>query len=368
MKRELKNVILLASLAVVVASCGSSTQPINAAKSYKTVAIEPVTSEVSTPYTASIRGSQSVEIRPQVTGVITNILIEEGAKIKRGQRLFIIDQTPYRAALDVAEAAVKSAEAGVATAQLNAESGESLYADQIISQNELLQLQNTLATAEATLAQAVAQRVNAANDLSYTVITSPVDGVAGMIDYRVGALVSSSITDPLVSVTNNDTMYAYFSMSESQLLTLSRASGSTEAMMKAMPKVKLTLRDDSDYDLLGCVDAISGTVERTTGSVRLRAKFANPNGVLRDGGSGRVTITDVMEDVIVIPQIATYEIQDKMFVYKVIDGKARSSQITIYPYDDGQTFIVTSGVEVGDQIIAEGAGLVREGAEVVSVK
>ncbi|MFI3306005.1 MAG: efflux RND transporter periplasmic adaptor subunit [Rikenellaceae bacterium] len=368
MKRELRSVILLASLAVIATSCGTSTQPTNAVKSYKTVTIESVDSGVSTPYTASIRGSQSVEIRPQVTGVITDILIEEGAKIKKGERLFIIDQTPYRAALDVAEASVKSAEASVATAQLNADSGESLYDDQIISQNELLQLQNTLATAEATMAQAVAQRVNAANDLSYTVIKSPVNGVAGMIDYRVGSLVSSSIADPLVNVTNNDTMYAYFSMSESQLLTLSRASGSTEAMMKAMPKVKLTLRDGSDYDQLGCVDAISGTVDRSTGSVRLRAKFTNPNGVLRDGSSGRVIITDVMEDAIVIPQVATYEIQDKMFVYKVVDGKARSSQISIYPYDNGQTFVVTSGVEVGDEIIAEGAGLVREGTEVVSVK
>ncbi len=364
MRRGFQTITLIAALAIAATSCRNTTAMSTAAKNYKTITIEPSTSEVSTPYTASIRGSQYVDIRPQVSGTITEILIDEGATIKRGQRLFTIDQTPYRAALEVAKANVTSAEASVATAKLNAESGEELFAESVISQNELLQLQNSLSTAEAALALAAAQLTNAENNLSYTKITSPVDGVAGMIDYRVGALVNSSIATPLVSVTNNDTMYGYFSMSESQMLTLSRLNGSAEEMIESMPGVKLILRDGSTYDQLGEVDAISGTIERSTGSIRLRAKFANPDGVLRDGGSGRIVITEKMDSVIVIPQVSTYEIQDKMFVYKVVDGKATSSQITTLPYDDGVSFIVTSGIEPGDVIIAEGAGLIREGTKV----
>ncbi|MFI3289992.1 MAG: efflux RND transporter periplasmic adaptor subunit [Rikenellaceae bacterium] len=364
-RKTFMGVALLVSLSVM-SSCGnsSSSQAQQSTKSYKTLNLTLSSADLQQKYTASIQGEQFVDIRPQVSGVITQILIEEGARIKAGQTLFIIDQAPYKAALDVASANVKSAEASVETAKINAKSGEELFRESVISKAELSVLKNSLAIAEAALALAVAQESSAKNDLSYTVIKSPVDGVAGMISYRVGALVSSSITDPLVSVSDNNNMYAYFSMSESQILTMAQGGDPTQSLIEQMPEVELILNNGTRYSHKGDVDAISGVVNRSTGAVSIRATFPNPERLLRDGGSGTVIVPTHQDSVIVIPKVATYELQNKIFAYRVIDGKASSAEITIYPLDNGQEYIVTSGLNVGDRIIAEGAGLVREGTSV----
>ncbi|MFR9523061.1 MAG: efflux RND transporter periplasmic adaptor subunit [Rikenellaceae bacterium] len=358
------------ALSLLLTSCGQSatTSRGKSAKAHQTMAIALSDTEIETRYSAAIRGQQYVDIRPQVTGQITQILINEGSQVKKGQSLFIIDQVPYQAALDVAKANVKSAQAGVATAKLNAQSNEELYGEGVISNTELQISRNTLLSAEAALALAQAQETSAKSDLSYTIVKSPVDGVAGMIAYRVGALVSSSITDPLVSVSNNDNMYAYFSLSESQILSLTQQSGSTEALLETMPAVELILNNGTIYSHKGSIDAISGTIDRTTGSVSMRAAFENPEKILRDGGSGSIVLSEVREDVIMIPKIATFEIQNKIFAYRVIDGKAVSTEIKVFGQNNGQEFIVESGLEVGDVIIAKGAGLVGEGEAVAATK
>lgn len=355
----------IASIAIAFAapSCKDSGKP-QSTKNYKTLTIAESNTTVSNRYTASIRGEQFVDIRPQVSGVITKIAISEGAKITKGQTLFIIDQVPYQAALDVAIANVSSAKSAVATAKLNAESGKFLFDENVISDNELQVLQNTLLSAEASLALANAQETMARNDLSYTVIKSPVDGVASMINYRVGALVSSTIDNPLVSVSNNNQMYAYFSISESALLSLIEASGSTENLIKEMEDVTLILNNGHTYTHKGKIDAISGVIDSSTGSVGMRAVFDNPDQMLRDGGNGSLVITTPYNNVIVIPKVATYEIQNMTFVYKIVDGKTFATQIEVLPNDNGQEFIVSGGIEVSDIIIAEGAGLLREGTEV----
>lgn len=362
---SLKKLLLLATCAVAV-SCGGSYDAVETTpKNYKLLTVETKDTVVPSQFPASIRGVQYVDIRPQISGVITKVLYQEGANVKKGEALFVIDQIPYQAALDVAVANVKSAESSVATAKLNADSGEELFAEGVISENELLVLKNTLATAEAAYTLAEAQRKIAESNLSYTIVTSPVDGVAGMTDYHIGAYVSPT-SDAMVSVTNNSDMYAYFSMSESQILALSREYGSAKGLASKLPKVELMLNDGELYELGGVVDAISGVVEQSTGSIGLRAKFSNPEMMLRDGGSGRVIIKTPHENVIVIPKVATYEIQNKTFVYKVIDGVAKSAMITINPNNDGYEYIVTSGIEVGDVIIGEGAGLVREGTVITN--
>lgn len=348
-------------------SCNQATQQVaGGAKEYKTLTVINGQSDIDARYSASIRGEQFVDIYPQVSGVITQILVKEGAQITKGQPLFIIDQVPYKAALAVAEANVKSAVASVATAKLNADNARELRKESVISENELRITLNSLAEAEASLALAEAQKLSARNDLSYTTVSSPVDGVASMIPYRVGALVSSSISSPLVSVSDNDNMYAYFSMSESQLLALTRAVGSADSLMASMDKVALILNDGERYEHLGEIDAISGTIDRTTGTVGMRAKFSNPEKMLRDGGSGSVIITTQMTNTIVIPKIATFEIQNKLFAYKIIDGKTTSTQLKVYPYNNGKEYVVEGGLDLGDVIIAEGAGLLREGTQVTN--
>lgn len=322
------------------------------------------TRTLSQSYTAVINGQQSVEIRPQVSGTITQVCIAEGAKVKKGQTLVIIDQVPYKAALETAVANVKSAEASVGTARLTANSKEQLFKEKVVSDFDLQTARNSLLQAEATLAQAKAEEVNARNNLSYTEVKSPVDGVSGMLPYRVGALVDASITTPLTTVSDDEEMYVYFSMTESQILSLIRQYKTLDEALKQMPEVELKLSDGLTYAHKGRIDAISGTIDTSTGAVSLRATFPNPEHMLRNGGSGTVIFPYVKENVLIIPQEATYEIQDKIFVYKVIDGKAASSQVTVFPINDGKEYIVEDGIKEGDTIIAEGAGLVQEGTVV----
>ena len=352
---------LLTGLTLV--SCGKE-QGTAATANYKTMEVSRADRMLSRSFTAVVNGRQSVEIRPQVSGTITKVCISEGALVKKDQPLFIIDQVPYQAALQTAEASVKSAEAAVATAKLTAESKEQLFKENVVSAFDLQTAKNAQMEAEAALALAEAQRVDAANNLSYTVVKSPVDGVASMIPYRVGALVSSSIATPLVTVSDGSEMYVYFSMTENQVLAMSRKDGNLVNAMENMPEVELKLSDGTMYNHKGKVDAMSGTIDKTTGAVSVRATFPNPDGILRDGGSGVVVMPYAMDSVIVIPQEATYELQDKVFVYKVIDGKTSSAVVDVYPINNGTEYIVENGLSVGDVIIAEGAGLVKEGIAV----
>ena len=329
--------------------------------SYKTLVVGPADRTLSRQFTASIKGRQSVEIRPQVSGTITQVCINEGAKVEKGQPLFVIDQVPYQAALETAVANVKSAEASVANARMTVDSKQVLYDNKIISDFDLQTSRNALQEAEAALAQAKAQETNARNDLSYTVVKSPVDGVTGMLPYRVGALVDASISEPLATVSDDAEMYVYFSMTENQILALVRQYGTLDETLKHMSDVELLLSDGQPYAHKGKVDAISGTIDSGTGAVSLRATFPNPERMLRNGGNGTVVFPYVRDSVLVIPQEATYEIQDKIFAYRVVDGKATSTQITVFPVNDGQEYIVEQGLAVGDTIVAEGAGLLQEG-------
>ena len=329
--------------------------------SYKTLVVGPADRTLSRQFTASIKGRQSVEIRPQVSGTITQVCINEGAKVEKGQPLFVIDQVPYQAALETAVANVKSAEASVANARMTVDSKQVLYDNKVISDFDLQTSRNALQEAEAALAQAKAQETNARNDLSYTVVKSPVDGVTGMLPYRVGALVDASISEPLATVSDDAEMYVYFSMTENQILALVRQYGTLDETLKHMPDVELLLSDGQPYAHKGKVDAISGTIDSGTGAVSLRATFPNPERMLRNGGNGTVVFPYVRDSVLVIPQEATYEIQDKIFAYRVVDGKATSTQITVFPVNDGQEYIVEQGLAVGDTIVAEGAGLLQEG-------
>lgn len=353
----------LAFILTLCVSCKERTsQPMGG--DYKTMDITLSSRMLHSDFPATIQGKQDVKIYPQISGLITRICIREGADVKKGQTLFVIDQTPYKAALETAEANVESAEANVATAQMTADSKEELFRENVISNFDLQQARNTLRSAKASLAQARAELTNARNNLSYTEIKSPVDGTAGMSPYRIGALVSPSIQTPLVSVSDNGEMYVYFSMTEKQILALSRQKGSLTNALDAMPEVGLLLSDGSEYPEKGKVDAISGIIDSSTGAVTLRAVFPNANHILRSGGTGNVRLPYEKKDCIVIPQTATYELQDKVFVYKVVDGKTKSAQITVFGINNGKEYIVESGLKTGDVIIAEGAGLLRDGMSV----
>ena len=200
---------------IVAVGCKQSPV-IQQSSGYATMTVSTSEKTLSNNYSASIRGKQDIDIYPQVSGFITKLCVAEGESVKKGQVLFIIDQVPYQAALNTAIANVEAAKASVATAQLTYESKQELYKNKVVSEFDLKTAYNTLLSAKAQLAQAEAQEVNARNNLSYTEVKSPSNGVIGTLPYRVGALVSASLPKPLTTVSDNSEMYVYFSMTENQ--------------------------------------------------------------------------------------------------------------------------------------------------------
>lgn len=352
--------------ALMVASCKEAPS-IQQETEYAVMTVTPAERVLTANYSATIRGRQDIDVYPQVSGTLTRLCVTEGQEVRRGQVLFVIDQVPYRAALETATANVEAAAAALATAELTYESRQELNRKKVVSDFDLKTTRNAWLSAKAALAQARAQEVNARNNFSYTEVKSPSDGVVGMLPYRVGTLVGpSGMPEPLTTVSDNSEMYVYFSLTENQLLSLTRRYGSKGAALKNLPEVELQLNDRSIYSYKGRIESISGVVDRTTGTVGLRAVFPNPDGLLFSGTSGSIQLQSGRQGVLVIPQSATFEVQDRTFVYKVVDGKASASPVRVSRVNGGQEYIVEEGLHEGDMIVTEGVGLLREGTPVKS--
>ena len=361
MKQKLSGAALL--LAACLGSCREAAAP-QQQIGYSVLTVEPTNVTLTESYSASVRGRQDIEIYPQVSGTIQRVCVKEGEKVQRGQSLFIIDRVPYEAALRTAVANVHAAEAQVETARITYESKQELFRRNVVSEFDLSTARNALAVAEASLEQARAEETNARNSLSYTEVKSPADGVVGTIPYRMGALVGPTAAQPLTTVADNSEMYVYFSMSENRLQELVMRYGSLDRTLEEMPAVQLRLNDGSIYAEEGRIESISGVLNPETGSGSLRAVFPNPNRVLFSGGTGNVVIPQQLENAISIPQEATYELQDKIFVYRVIDGRAVATRVEVSPIHDGVSYTVTKGLSAGDRIITTGVGLLSDGDEI----
>lgn len=361
-------ILLFAALAAMLVSCGgkkSSGKPNFGDNEYAVRTIGAQSAELQTTYPATIRGMQDVEIRPKVSGFITKLCVKEGQAVKAGQLLFVIDNVTYAAAVRQAKAAVNSAKAQLNTARLTYNNNEKLFKNNVIGSYELQSAKNNMAAAAAALAQAEASYVSAKENLSYCYVTSPASGVIGDLPYRVGALVSASSQQPLTTVSNISTMQVYFSMTEKELLDMTKTAGGLHTAIKDYPAVKLQLADGTIYDHPGRVATVSGVIDATTGSVSMRADFPNPQHLLKSGGSGSIVVPHVSSSAIVIPQYAVAQVQDKHFVYIVgKDNKVKYSAVTVDPQDDGKNFIITSGLKVGDRIVVNGISSLTDGAEI----
>lgn len=331
------------------------------APAYELLTIELGNQTTERSYSATIRGKQDIDIYPQVTGALWQLHVSEGQSVKRGQVLFTIDPVPYRAAVQQASANVVAAQASLSTAQLNYDANKRLFDEQVISEIALRTAENALSTAKATLAQAQAALVNANNNLSYTSVKSPSDGVVGSLPLRAGALVGP--TTMLTTVSDNAEMYVYFSIDENSLMDLTRRYGSSAEAVKALDSVQLRLNDGSLYAYKGRVESVSGVIDRATGSASLRAVFANPERLLSSGSSGNIILPEHHTGVVVIPQTAAFRLQDKVFAYKVVEGKATATPIVVGASAQDK-YIVTSGLSQGDVIVAQGVGVLREGTPV----
>ena len=363
-----RKILLFAALAAMLVSCGgkkSSGKPNFGDNEYAVRTIGAQSAELQTTYPATIKGMQDVEIRPKVSGFITKLCVKEGQAVKAGQLLFVIDNVTYAAAVRQAKAAVNSAKAQLNTARLTYNNNEKLFKNNVIGSYELQSAKNNMQAAAAALAQAEASYVSAKENLSYCYVTSPASGVIGDLPYRVGALVSASSQQPLTTVSNISTMQVYFSMTEKELLDMTKTAGGLHTAIKDYPAVKLQLADGTIYDHPGRVATVSGVIDATTGSVSMRADFPNPQHLLKSGGSGSIVVPHVSNSAIVIPQDAVAQVQDKHFVYIVgKDNKVKYSAVTVDPQDDGKNFIITSGLKVGDRIVVNGISSLTDGAEI----
>ncbi|WP_321348810.1 efflux RND transporter periplasmic adaptor subunit [uncultured Draconibacterium sp.] len=318
-------------------------------------------------FPATLEGEQTVEIRPRVAGYIEKIFVDEGDYVKKGQLLFQINANDIRAQVRSAEAQVKVAESQVATAKIELEKTKPLVEKDIVSEFQLESVNTSLQSAEAQLAQANANLANAKANLEYTMISSPTNGFIGTFPYRVGSLVSSSVAQPLTTVSNTSTMRAYFSINEKAFLQLTKSleGNTTSEKLANLPEVDLILPDQSIYPQKGKIEIASGIVDPQTGAINMRASFPNAEGNLRSGGSGNIRLPEYHKDVLLVPQPASYEIQGKHFVYVAnSDNKVVNTEIQVIAGDLKDVFVVTSGIKAGDKIVVEGINTLRDGIEI----
>ena len=352
------------ALAFMLCCCGQSQQEDSPQAIYETSIVKPESRTLESFYPTTIQGRQDVDVFAQITGKIVKVCVTEGQTVKKGQTLFVIDPVPFQAAYNTAKANVNEARARLATARMNYQANQKLYDSKIIGRVEYRTTQNALAQAQAVLEQRLAELQSAGNNLTYTKVVSPSDGVVGTLPYHAGSLVSASMQQPLTRVSDNQEVWAFFTMNETQFLSLMEQYGSKEKALAAMPDVTLQLSNGKKYPVPGRITNISGLIDQTTGSVTLKAVFRNSKGMLYSGFTGNVCIPSVNKRSIVVPQSATYEMQDKRFIYKVVGGKAIATPIIVLPISNGKEFIVTSGLKPGDMIVSGGIANIKDGMEI----
>ena len=366
---KIKNVLFVAAIAAIatLTSCGGSKKgglPNFGDDEFAVATIGTSSAALQTTYPATIKGIQDVEVRPKVSGFITKVFVHEGQTVSAGQALFSIDSETYQAAVRSAAAAVNTAKAQMNTAKLTYQNNKKLYDSKIIGEYELSTAANGYATAKAQVAQAAAALASARGQWAGCTVTSPSAGVVGSLPFKVGALVSAS-GQALTTVSNISTMEVFFSLSETQLLGMSKTSGSVQAAIASFPAVKLQLADGTIYNHPGKVVKVSGVIDSSTGSVSLIAHFANPEKLLKSGGAGSIVVPNDNNNAIVIPQEACSQVQDKVFVYVVTkDNKVKYSEIKVNPQDDGKNYIVTSGLHIGDRIVLKGITKLTDGQQI----
>ncbi len=357
------------TVVLIVTSCGHKRENTGkdqhaAPQEYPVIALNKQDAALESVYPVVIRGKEDIEIRPRVDGFIEAIYIDEGSVVKKGEPLFKINSPKSDQDVATAKAAVTSAEAQVNIAKLNVDRIRPLAEKNIVSNVQLQSLENAYESAVAVQQQARADLKNALETRSWTLVTAPVDGIVGVIPYRQGSLVNS--TNTLTTVANISKVYAYFSLNEKELMQLlTTIEGRSQAdIIKHMPPITLILADGSIYPEKGKIETIAGVLDVSTGSASFRAEFPNPHGLLRSGLSGKISIPKTLHGVLVIPQKATFNRQDKILVYKVQGDSVVQKAVTALPMPDGLSYAVTDGLAQDDKIVTDGVSTLTNGKKI----
>lgn len=366
-----KNVVLIciAILLFGVVSCknGNQAQMGHGPMPFPVQSAEKDDVTVYNKYAANIEGEQNIEIRSKVDGFVDKIYIDEGSKVKKGQLLFKLSAETLNQQVNAAEANIEVAKAQVVSAQVEVEKVTPLVEKNIISEIQLKTAQSNLNAAQAQLIAAKAQYQNAKENLAYTIIKSPVDGIVGSLPYKVGSLVGRTEPKPLTTVSKISNVYAYFTLNEKQLLQFNRQlNGNTVSdKIKLLPDLELILADGSTYNHKGRIETINGMVNPRTGSISYRAIFPNPDNLLRSGISGTVKMPSTLNEVVMLPQKATFELQGKRFVYLLgKENKVQSKEVIISNTTDTH-FVIKEGLDLGQKFVADGLIKLREGMEII---
>ncbi|MBF0586081.1 efflux RND transporter periplasmic adaptor subunit [Prosthecochloris sp. N3] len=362
---------LVALLALGACNQGQEGQPgaVQQPKPLPVKELQRSTVVVQKEYSAVLEGVVTVDVRPQVGGTLKEIAVDEGEKVEAGQLLFTIDDRPFREALNAAEGSRRSAAAAVALAKIEVKKYKPLVKNKVVSEIKLLEAEAGLQAAEAQLAQALAAVEQAKIDLGYTRIEAPVSGYIGEIPLRIGSLVKAGQDDALTTLTDVSRVHAYFSLSEVDFTRFKQQfEGETlEEKLASVPPVTLELADGSRYGEEGRLDAVSGQFDRTTASVRFRATFPNDNGLLRSGNTGTVQIGWTYRDMIVVPQSATMDLQDRVFVFRVTeDNTVARTPVTVEGVH-GTGYLVSGGLDDGDRIVLSGFSRLPDGTPIQPV-
>ena len=357
-----KNKILMfAAATLLLASCGGGGgRPTFGDNEYPVQAVGTSSMQMQTTYPATIKGVQDVQICPKVQGFITQINVKEGQTVGAGQVLFVLDNATYQAQVRQAQASVNTAQAQCNTSKLSYENSQKLFESGVIGDFELQSSANSYEQAKASLSAAQATLANAKEMLSFCYVKSPASGVVGTLPYKIGTLVNTSTV--MTTVSNNSSMEVYFSLTEKDAMSM------TQASLGEMPSVQLRLADGTIYNHEGKVTKMSGVIDAATGSVQIIALFPNAEKLLKSGGSGSIVIPKSSSSAIVIPQSCVSEVQDKKFIYLLGEGnKVKYSEIKVDPQNDGNTYIVTEGLKVGDKYVTNGITKLNDGMEIVPI-
>ncbi|MDY6409567.1 MAG: efflux RND transporter periplasmic adaptor subunit [Prevotella sp.] len=365
---KLNRLLIVAAATAMLVSCGKKGNMQFGDNEFPVATVERASSDMQTTFPAVIKGVQDVEIRPKISGFITQVCVREGQSVGAGQLLFVIDNVTYQAAVRQAQAAVNTAQAQVNTAKLTYDNTKQLHENKVVGDYELQTARNTYESARAQLAQAQAALASAKETLSFCYVKSPTSGVVGSLPYKVGTLASASSAQPLTTVSNISSMEVYFSMTEKDVLAMTKTSGSVQQAIASMPEIRLQLADGTVYNQPGHVTKMSGMIDAATGSVSMIARFPNPQRLLKSGGSGSVIIPSRSSNTIIVPQSVVSEVQDKLFIYVVgKDNKVKYTEITVAPQNDGKNYVVTSGLKTGDKYVTNGITKLSDGMEIVPI-
>ncbi|HTI89712.1 MAG TPA: efflux RND transporter periplasmic adaptor subunit [Puia sp.] len=366
MRRYLLFSAIIVAAVVYLSGC-TQAQSSQAAPPPQSLPVLPINNSAATTYleySATVEGKTNVEIRPQVSGYLDKIYVEEGAYVTAGQPLFKINDRPYDEQVNNAQANVLAAKANMEKASIEVNRLTPLVQNNVVSDVQLKAAQAAYDAAKAQVSQAEAAGNNAGINLGYTLMKAPVSGFIGRIPFKVGALVGKGEALPLTVLSDVKEVYAYFAMSENDFLQFSNqvAGRTISDKIKNLPPVELQLADRSIYGSKGRIELVEGQFDKTSGTISFRATFPNADGILRTGGTGKVRIPQVSSELLPVPQTATYELQDRIFVFAVGDSNKVTSRQLHIVRKTTDYYLVDKGVKAGDKIVFAGMDRLVDGA------